>query len=331
MSSEPQITVLMPAYNAGQYIAEAIKSVLQQTFANFELLIINDGSTDDTAAIVGSFDDDRIILINQDNKGVAGALNTGLHLSKAPYIARFDADDICYPNRLAVQSQFMMAHPECHIIGSATDYVDKDGNHIFNFKGPSLPEAGINNSSYKTCPFIHSSVFYRKDSILEQGGYNIYAHTFEDHLLWLKVLKRYKGYNMPESLIKVRLNPESVTIDEKWCHPKFLEIKFDALQKGTIELAEYRELLNIRKQQLHNNINHEAYYGLLAKKFLWNNHNPQKARHNLYKLLAINKLHFKSYLLLLMTLLPGRFINRIYHTAKTTALYREGGGALNER
>lgn len=331
MSNNPQITVLMPAYNAGLYIAEAIASVLQQTFDDFELLIINDGSTDNTAAIVESFDDDRIVLVNQKNQGVAGALNTGLKLSRAPYIARFDADDICYPNRLALQYQFMLAHPEYHIIGSATDYVDKEGNHIFNFKAPLLPQQGIDRISYKVCPFIHSSVFYRKSSIMEQGGYNIYAHTFEDHLLWLKVLKNYKGYNMPESLIKVRLNPESVTIDEKWCHPRFLEIKFNALTRGTIDADDYAELITIRGQQLDNNINHEAYYGLLAKKFLWNNHNPQKARYNIYKLLAINRLHFKSYVLLLMTLLPGRFVNRIYQTAKTTALYREEGGVPHER
>jgi hypothetical protein len=136
---------------------------------------------------------------------------------------------------------------------------------------------------------------------------------------------------MPESLIKVRLNPESVTIDEKWCHPRFLEIKYDALTRGTIDADDYSELIAIRGQQLDNNINHEAYYGLLAKKFLWNNHNPQKARYNIYKLLAMNRLHFKSYLLLLMTLLPGRFINRIYQTAKTTALYREEGGLPHER
>ncbi|OKS85649.1 glycosyltransferase [Mucilaginibacter polytrichastri] len=331
MSSNPHITVLMPAYNAGLYIAEAIESVLQQTFTNFELLIINDGSTDDTAAIVASFNDDRIVLINQPNEGVAGALNTGLRLANAPYIARFDADDICYPNRLAVQYGFMLTHPEYHIIGSATDYVDKDGNHIFNFEAPILPHKGIDSISYKICPFIHSSVFYRKDSITEQGGYNIYAHTFEDHLLWLKVLKHYKGYNLPQSLIKVRLNPESVTIDEKWCDPRFLEIKFDALQSGSISADEYRELMKIRSQQLSNNINHEAYYGLLAKKFLWNNHNPQKARSNIYKLLSINRLHFKSYMLLLMTLLPGRFINLIYHKAKATTLHREQGGAENAR
>lgn len=96
----PQITVLMPAYNAGKYIREAITSVLEQSFADFELLIVNDGSTDDTADIIDSFNDERIVVLSQENKGVAAALNNGLRHARAPYIARFDADDVCYPYRL---------------------------------------------------------------------------------------------------------------------------------------------------------------------------------------------------------------------------------------
>src|SRR5258708_34774335 len=95
----PKVTVLMPAYNADKYIAEAITSVLEQSFTDFELLIINDGSTDETVNVVRSFNDPRIVLINQDNKGIASALNAGLNCARSPYIARFDADDICYPNR----------------------------------------------------------------------------------------------------------------------------------------------------------------------------------------------------------------------------------------
>src|ERR1700754_2088364 len=94
----PKITVLMPAYNAGKYIGEAIESVLEQTFTDFELLIVNDGSTDNTAAIIQSFTDPRIVLIQQPNLGVAAALNNGLKHARAEYIARFDADDICYPH-----------------------------------------------------------------------------------------------------------------------------------------------------------------------------------------------------------------------------------------
>src|SRR4030088_1747169 len=123
-TDHPKITVLMPVYNAGKYIRDAIDSVLSQTFSDFELLIINDGSTDDAEKIIESFNDPRISVINQSNKGIAIALNTGLQLARAPYIARFDADDICYEDRLKVQYRFITANPEYIIAGSAADYID---------------------------------------------------------------------------------------------------------------------------------------------------------------------------------------------------------------
>src|SRR5580692_1553381 len=115
-TDSPKVTVLMPAYNAGKYIGEAITSVLEQSFTDFELLIINDGSTDNTEKIIRSFKDSRIVLINQDNKGIAAALNAGLNMARANYIARFDADDICYPDRLKIQYDFITTYPQYSVI-----------------------------------------------------------------------------------------------------------------------------------------------------------------------------------------------------------------------
>ena len=121
----------MPAYNAAPYIREAIDSVLAQSYTDLEFLIINDGSTDNTEAIIRSYNDARIKVFTQENKGVIGALNKGLQLAKGQYIARFDADDICYPNRLFEQYTYMMAHKDCVLLGSASDYIDKDVNFLF--------------------------------------------------------------------------------------------------------------------------------------------------------------------------------------------------------
>jgi len=107
------ITVLMPAYNAGSYIREAIVSILEQTYTDFELLIVNDGSTDNTISVVMSFNDPRIVLVNKDHHGIAAALNTGLRLCDTYYIARFDADDICMPDRLEKQFNFLI---EKHLV-----------------------------------------------------------------------------------------------------------------------------------------------------------------------------------------------------------------------
>src|SRR5476651_2363164 len=106
MDANPTITVLMPAYNAERFIGEAIASVLQQTYTDFELVIVNDGSTDSTFDIITTFNDPRIVVVNQENMGVAAALNTGLKHAKGTYIARFDADDVCYSQRLEKQVKF---------------------------------------------------------------------------------------------------------------------------------------------------------------------------------------------------------------------------------
>lgn len=312
----PQITVLMPAYNAGKYIREAITSVLEQSFADFELLIVNDGSTDDTADIINSFNDERIVVLSQENKGVAAALNNGLRHAQAPYIARFDADDVCYPYRLQVQYDFITSHPYYSIIGSGVDYTDVNGDLIFTWQPDALSHNQIRQLSYRICPFIHSSVFYKRDTVLNAGGYNELAYTFEDHFLWAGILKHEKAFNLNQPLIKVRLNAESVTIDEKWRTGKFRQIKYNALRKGSITEAEGRQLSEIGIKQLSPRIKKGAYYALLGKKYLWNNYQPEKARENLLKTLSISPLHLKNYFLLLMSFLPERMLMSLYQLGK---------------
>jgi glycosyltransferase involved in cell wall biosynthesis len=233
--NDPQLTVLMPAYNAAKYIGEAIASVLEQSFTDFELLVINDGSTDETAKIVSLFNDSRIVLITQENKGVAAALNLGLTYARAPYIARFDADDICNKNRLKIQYDFITAYPQYSIVGSAADYIDAEGHYIFTHHPEGHLNEEIQQLKYSVCPFIHSSVMYKKEAIINNGGYNEHAYTYEDHFLWMNILKNEKACNLSQSLIKVRLNPESVTIDEKWHSRKFLSIKYSTLKKEALQ------------------------------------------------------------------------------------------------
>ncbi|MDB5009551.1 MAG: hypothetical protein JWQ06_340 [Mucilaginibacter sp.] len=302
----------MPVYNAGKYIHEAIASVLKQSFGDFELLIINDGSTDNTVKIIKSFKDPRIVLLHQENKGIASALNNGLKHSRAPYIARFDADDVCYPDRLKIQYDFITAYPEYHILGSAADYMDVDGNFIFTQHPVAHLNEEIQTLKYSVCPFIHSSVFYNKEVIVSNGGYNEYAHTFEDHFLWVNILKNEKACNLSLPLIKVRLNPESITIDEKWRTRKFREIKYNTLKKRSITAADGLKLQEISEQQYSPKIKEGAYYALCGKKFLVNNYQPEKARMHVIKAINIHPLRFDNYLLYLASYFPEKLITWIY-------------------
>lgn len=306
-----KITVLMPVYNAAGYIAEAIESVLLQTFRDFELLIVNDGSTDGTAAVIKSFNDERIVLIEQENLGVAAALNNGLKHARAGYIARFDADDICYPERLEKQYHFIRSNPDYIVVGSAADYMDASGNYIFTHHPHAITNEQLQNLLYTTCPFIHASVIYKKD-LIAAIGYNIDAHSFEDHLLWQQIKGKGKMYNLPDKLLSVRLNPSSLTMDERKRPKEFHEIKIKALKTGNISKADGDRLLNIILEQNKSKSKEGAYYILLAKKFLWNNYNPSKARQHLKKAIKLNSFDIRDYMLLLISYLPKNMINNMY-------------------
>ena len=310
--SKPTITVLMPVYNAEKYISDAIASVLAQSFADFELLIINDGSTDETENIIRSFTDQRIVLINQANQGVAAALNNGLQIAKAEYIARFDADDICMAQRLQTQYDFLFAHPEYTIVGSDVDYLDMNDEFIFSYSALMYSNEQIQQQQFIICPFIHSSVLFRKGAVIKAGGYNIHAHTFEDHLLWPKILSQGKGCNLPEKLLQVRLNPGSITIDERWRSKRFHQIKNQAIQKGDISEKDGDELMDILKKQDTKKIKEGSYYALLSKKYLWNNHQPEKARVNIKKTLFLRPTDLSSYGLWILSFMSGSFIQKIY-------------------
>ncbi|GAC1311637.1 MAG: hypothetical protein NVSMB24_31570 [Mucilaginibacter sp.] len=310
--NNPEVTVLMPAYNAAKYIGEAIESVLRQTFTDFELLIVNDGSTDETANIIRSFGDPRIVLISQANKGVATALNRGLTYARAPYIARFDADDICYPNRLKIQYDFITAYPQYSIVGSAADYVDAGGHFIFTHHPQGHLNEEIQQLKFSTCPFIHSSVMYKKAIIVENGGYNEHAYTYEDHFLWVNILKNEKACNLSQALIKVRLNPESITIDEKWHTRKFRSIKYSTLKKRSITASEGKELFAISATQNSPKIKEGAYYALCGKKFLVNNYQPEKARLNVARAINLHPFRLENYLLYTASYLPEKLINWLH-------------------
>lgn len=307
-TEQPQITVLMPAYNAGKYIREAVSSVLYQTYRDFELLIVNDGSTDDTLDIALSFTDSRVIVVNKDHEGIAATLNTGLKLANAPFIARFDADDVCITTRLETQFNFLQDHPDYVLVGSDAEYMLENGEFLFDFKCIAHSNEEVQNNLYVYCPFIHSSVMYRRSAVLDAGGYNIHAHNFEDYLLWTNLTRTGKMQNLREPLIKVRFNPASATIDEKWRGERFRQLKRQATTRGSITEEEGNELLQIIRRQDVGKIKEGAYHALCGKKFLANNYQPKKARSHVRRAISVTPLRFDNYLLYAASYLPESVI-----------------------
>jgi glycosyltransferase involved in cell wall biosynthesis len=309
------LTVLMPAYNGEKYIGEAIESILRQTYNDFEFIIVNDGSTDRTEEVIRSYKDPRIVLINQQNGGVSAALNTGLKAARGKYIARFDADDVCYDFRLTQQIEFMESHPDYVLAGSDADYMSENGEYLFTYRNIGHSNEEINDRISLYCPFVHSTVIYKKSDVLACGGYEVNAHTFEDYFLWTRLIKRGKVINFKDPMIKVRFNSSSVTVDEKDRDPEFRRLKKKALQTGEISKEEGEIILkSIRK--LSPGKKEASYHRMLGKKYLWNNYQPLKARSHLLKAIKTEPLNRAAYLLLAISFLPRKVIMKLYEKNK---------------
>lgn len=314
--TDPPITVLMPAFNAEAYIAEAIESVLRQTFTDFELLIIDDGSTDDTLRIIKSFDDQRITLISRPNKGLIDTLNEGLGKAKGALIARFDADDICLADRLQEQYDFMQQHHDHILVGSDVIYMDKDGTPLLRVNPVGYTYEQIKENIYRKCPFMHPAVMFRKDVVLSVGGYPKNALTFEDHLLWVQLIDKGKMCNEDKVLVHMRLNPDSVTIDEKWRGPEFAEIRMRSLKNGFVTDEDAERLKQIISRQNFGAYKKGSYYAMVGKKYLWDNPHPAKARENLAKAIKYYPKNKEAYALWMFSFLPSSLVQKIYKRKK---------------
>lgn len=206
----PAITVLMPTYNGAKHIRTAIDSVLSQTFSDFELLIVNDGSGDDTLKVINSYNDNRIrIVTNEVNIGITKSLNRGLKEARGEYIARLDDDDIALPERLQKQCNFLNTHQDVVLVGSFVEYIDKNGNPIRIRKTPIKPRVIQYELIYANC-FYHSALMFRKEEILSIGGYNEDFKHAQDYELFSRLRDGYKLANIPEVLIQYRMNPDSI-------------------------------------------------------------------------------------------------------------------------
>ena len=208
-----KVTVLMPAYNAGKYIAESIQSVIDQTYSDWELLIMNDGSTDGTVQVVRRFDDPRIRLIeNPTNLGLIKTLNHGLAEAGGEWIARLDSDDIAMPNRLELQVAYLSENPDCVLVGGRSDIIDENGmlKKSGEFEYIVCEPDALRWAHLFYNPFRHSAVTFRRDVIQALGGYPSGAKNLEDFALWSHLVAHHKTANLQEVICGYRVHSDSV-------------------------------------------------------------------------------------------------------------------------
>ena len=218
MESSVKVSVLLPVYNGGATLSQAIASILSQDMSEFELIIIDDCSTDNSTSVIRQYadKDSRIILIfHEVNIGLAKTLNEGLKLAKSDFVARMDQDDESLPQRLRIQLDYMLSHPEFAVVGSYVYHMGAKQEFDRLVELPSNSEQIKQTLLQYNCMY-HPSVMMRRNKILELGGYKAEFKNAEDYDLWLRVSKLYLLSNISEPLLRYRFSVSGMTLSRKW-------------------------------------------------------------------------------------------------------------------
>jgi glycosyltransferase involved in cell wall biosynthesis len=204
--SRPLISVVMPVRNAERWLEPAIQSVRAQSLSDFELIVVDDGSSDSTPDLLKGLaaTDGRIRINRQPPMGLVSALNRGLGLSQGSFIARLDGDDITMPQRLERQVGYLRSHPEVLLLGSWAIEIDEEGRHIGQRKSPVDHSTLADLLGRRGNPFIHSSIMFRAETVRQLGGYRPAFEGAEDYDLWLRIAEIGKVENLPEPLVAYR-------------------------------------------------------------------------------------------------------------------------------
>ena len=209
----PRVSVLMPVYNAERYLAEAVESVLGQSFTDFELLVVDDGSTDGSLALLRRYaeGDRRVQVVSRPNTGYLVALNQMLAVAQGELIARMDGDDVALPERFARQVAFLDAHPDVVCVGGAALLIDEGGRMLNELPRP-VDDALIQEAALRgDTPIIHPSAMMRLADARAVGGYRETTYLAEDLDLWLRLGERGRLANLPEVVVKYRMHERSVS------------------------------------------------------------------------------------------------------------------------
>ena len=238
----PAVSVLMPCYNAAETIDEALRSLAFQSFTNFEIVAVDDGSTDATPQILRDWSvrDERMRIISQEHTGIVEALNAGLEACRAPYVARMDSDDRCHPERLTRQVAYLKAHPEidlvsCRVAGFPKEQVREGFQIYLDWLNSLLTDEDIRREIFVESPLPHPSVTFRREAVLQAGGYQDHGWA-EDYDLWLRLYLRGTRFaKLPLVLLEWRESPERLTrSDSRYSLENFLRAKAHYLVRGPL-------------------------------------------------------------------------------------------------
>jgi glycosyltransferase involved in cell wall biosynthesis len=242
---EPKVSVVMSVHNEERYVSKAIQSILEQTFSDFEFIIIDDGSAGRTTEILGGYqqEDTRIMALrHQLKKGLAQSLNEGIRMARGRYIARMDADDISLPTRLEKQVAFLDMHPEVGLVGTLCYEVDEKDAIVRKWVLPSSP-SDVRKALLDLNPLVHSSVMIRKEVFDDIGYYNETLQYSQDYELWLRIARQYEIANLSEPLVMLRVDLEKAMKKDAKARRHSLYVRFMHLRQSKAPAHHYLHLL----------------------------------------------------------------------------------------
>ncbi|MGB2651414.1 MAG: glycosyltransferase family 2 protein [Candidatus Omnitrophota bacterium] len=217
MDDRPMVSVITPVYNGELYLAKCIESILAQTLPDFEYIIIDDGSSDGTWAVMEQYagKDPRIVLIkNERNMGQASSMNIGIKNAKTGYIAVMDSDDMSKPDRLKKQIDFLNSNKDYGGCGALQSYIDKKDDSL-PIKEPPKEKGDVTDLMRDSCQLSHSTCMFRCDVLDEVGGYREAFERAQDYDLFLRISEKYRLYNIPEVLLDQRFTLERATMSDR--------------------------------------------------------------------------------------------------------------------
>lgn len=202
----PRVSVLLPVYNGAAFLKESLDSILSQQYRDFEVIVLNDGSSDDSSKIVNAYNDSRIRYVEHKNMGLPATLNRGLEVAMGEIVVRQDQDDISLPDRIARQVECLDLEPCVGLVGSWANIVDESGHHDGRVHCHPQGYGALQVEVLFDSPFVHSSVAMRRDILHVAGGYctDPSRQPPEDFELWSRLLRKYRAKNIPKPLVLYR-------------------------------------------------------------------------------------------------------------------------------
>ncbi len=268
MNKAPVVSVVMSVYNGAKFLDKAINSILAQTYTDFEFLIVNDGSTDNSLNIINRAkkNDSRIKIIDQENEGLVTSLNKAISKASGKYIARMDADDISMPTRLEKQVKFLDSMSKVDILGTGFIFFNSNGSELGR-QGVLVNDADIKRELCLRNPYGHGSVMMRREIFNQLGGYSNDVGPVEDYDLWLRFAKISTMAGLPDFLYKWRINPSGISqTNSSLQHTKASELatSFRRTHKYSVTLSYI-----LKQRKYYKNINNASYIRFIEDQALF--------------------------------------------------------------